>query len=46
MILSTEPGAAPVPSKLYDLPLTHHRFVKEELMNLLEAGLIERSLSP
>ena len=29
MVLPTEPGAAPVSSKLYDLPLKHHKFVKE-----------------
>ena len=46
MVLPTEPGAAPVASKLYDLPLKHHKFFKEELTNLLEVGLIERSLSP
>ena len=46
MVLPTEPGAAPVASKPHDLPLKHHKFVKEELMNLLEVGLIERSLSP
>ena len=46
MVLPTEPGAAPVASKPYDLPLKHHKFVKEELMNLLEVGLIEWSLSP
>ena len=46
MVLPTELGTAPVASKQYDLPLKHHKFVKEELMNLLGAGLIERSLSP
>ena len=46
MVLPTEAGAAPVASKPYDLPLKHHKFIKEELMNLLEAGLTERSLSP
>ena len=46
MVLPTEPGATPVASKAYDLPLKHHKFIKEELMNLLEAGLIERLLSP
>ena len=46
IVLPTEPGATPVVSQPYDLPLKHHKFVKEELMNLLEAGLIERSLSP
>ena len=46
MVLPTEPGTAPIASKSYDLPLKHHKFVKEELMNLLEVGLIERSQSP
>ena len=46
MVLHTEPGAMLVASTPYNLPLKHHKFVKEELMNLLEAGLIERSLSP
>ena len=46
MVLPTEPGAAHVASKPYDLPLKHHKFAKEELKNLLETGLIERSLSP
>ena len=45
MVLPTEPGAAPVASKLYALPLKHHKFIKEELI-LMEAGLIERSLGP
>ena len=45
MVLPTEPGVGPVASKPYDLSLKHHKFVKE-LTNLLEAGLIERSLSP
>ena len=45
MVLPTEPGAAPVASKPYDLSLKYHIFVKEELTNLLEVGLIERSLS-
>ena len=35
-----------VSSKPYDLLLKHHKFIREELMNLLETGLIERSLSP
>ena len=45
MVLCTEPGPAPLASKPYDFPHKHHKFVKEELTNLLEAGLIERSLS-
>ena len=46
MVLPTEPGAAPVASKPYNLPLKHHKFVKEVFMNLVEAGLIARSQSP
>ena len=46
MVLPTEPGAVPVASKPYDLTFKHHKFVIEELTNLLEADLIERSLSP
>ena len=46
MVLPNKPGAAPVAFKPYDLPLKHHTFVKEEIINLLEAGLIEMSLSP
>ena len=45
MVLPTEPGATPVASKPYVLPLKHHKFVKE-LINLLEVRLLERSLSP
>ena len=46
MVLPTKLGAAPVASKPYVLPLKHHKFVKEELTNLLEMGVTERSLSP
>ena len=46
MVLPTEPGVSPVASKLHGLPLKHHKFVKEELTNLLEVGLIERSIGP
>ena len=41
MLLHTEPGSIPVASKPYFLPLKHHKFVTEEITNLLEAGLIE-----
>ena len=46
MVLHTKPGSIPVVSKPYSLHLKHHKFIKEELTNLLEAGLIEWSLSP
>ena len=46
MVFPIEPGTAPIASKPYDLPIKHHKFVKEELTNLLEAGLIKRALTP
>ena len=46
MVLHTKLGSMPVANKPYSLPLKHHKFIKEELTNLLEAGLIEQSLSP
>ena len=44
--IETDPKLPPVASKPYPLPLEHHKYVKEETENLLEAGLIERSMSP
>ena len=35
-----------VASKPYPLPLTQHKFIKEEIENLLEVRLIERLMSP
>ena len=46
MKIDTDPNLPPVASKPYPLPPNHHKFVKEEIANLLEAGLIKRSLSP
>ena len=46
MTIDTNPNLHPVMSEPYPLPLKHHKFVKEEIENLLEAGLIERSMSP
>ena len=46
MVLHMKPGSIPVASKPYSLPLKHHKFIKEELTNLLEAGLMEWSFSP
>ena len=45
MVLHTKPGSISVVSKPYLLPLKHRKFVKDELTNLLEAGLTEWSLS-
>ena len=44
IILHTKPGSIPV-ANLIHFPLKHHKFVKEELTNFLEAGLIEWSLN-
>ena len=50
MTVESDPELSSIVSKLYHLPLKHplkhHTFVKEEIENLLEAGLIERSVSP
>ena len=46
MTIDTDANVPPVTSKAYPLPLKHHKFVKEEIKNLLEAGLIERPISP
>ena len=46
MVLHTKPGSIPVASKPYSFPLKHQKFIKEQLIILLEAGLIECSLSP
>ena len=46
MKIDTDPNLPPVASKPYALPLKHHKFVKEEIENLLEAGLIKGSISP
>ena len=45
MTIETDPKLSPVASKPYTLPVKCHKFVKEELENLLEAGLIKRSMS-
>ena len=41
MKIETDPELPPVASKPHPLPLKHHKFVKEEVENLLEVGLIE-----
>ena len=45
MKIDTDPNLPPVASKPYPLPLKCHKFVKEEIENLLKAGLIQRSMS-
>ena len=46
MIIKMDQELPPVVNKLYPLPLKHHTFIKEETENLLEVGLITRSMSP
>ena len=46
MVLHMKPGNILVASIPNSLPLKHHKLVKEELTNLLEAGLIEWPFSP
>ena len=46
MTIDTDLNLPLIISKPYPLPLKHHNFVKEEIVNLLEAGLIERTMSP
>ena len=45
MKVDTDPNLPPAASKPYHLPLKHHKFVKEEMENLLEAGFFKRSMS-
>ena len=44
--IETDPNLPPVVSKLCIIPLKHQEFVRQELLKLLEAGLITRSISP
>ena len=46
VLIETPPDTLPIASKFYPLALKHHQFVKEELQKLLQAGLIEQSMSP
>ena len=46
MKIDTDPNLSSVANKPYPPPLKYHKFIKEEIENVLEAGLIERSMSP
>ena len=46
MIIKTDPELPELASKLYPLPLKDHKFIKEEIENLLQAGNIERLMNP
>ena len=45
MKIKTDPKLPPVASKPHPLPLKHYKFFKEEIENLLKAGLTECSMS-
>ena len=45
-VKETDPKLPPVASKLYPLPSKYQKFIKEEIENLLQSGLIKRSVSP
>ena len=45
MKINTNPNLPPCSKLTLPLPLKHHKFVKEEIEHLLEAGIIERSTS-
>ena len=46
MHIATRSDAAPVAARPYPLALKHHDFLKQEIRNLLDAGIIHRSMSP
>ena len=46
MVIEPNPELPPVVTKPYPLPLKNHKFIMEEIENLLEAGLIKRSMGP
>ena len=43
---ATRPDAAPIAVQTYPLALKHHEFLKQEIKNLLEAGIIHKSMFP
>ena len=44
--MATRPDAAPVTAQPYSLALKHHDFFKQEIKNLLDAGIICKRMSP
>ena len=46
MNIGTRPNAAPIAVWPYTLALKHHGFLKQEIKNLLDAGIIHKSISP
>ena len=46
MHIATRLEATPVAAWSYPLSLKHHDFLKQEIKNLLNAGIIHKSMSP
>ena len=46
MHIATRPDAAPIAAQPYPLLLNHHDLLKQEIKNLLDAGIICKSMSP
>ena len=45
MHIPTKPDAAPIAAKPYLLALKHHYFLKQEIINVIYAGVIHKSMS-
>ena len=45
MYKATRPNAAPIAAWPYPLALEHHTFLKQELKNLPDAGIIKKTMS-
>ena len=46
MHIATRPDSTPVAAWPYPLALKYHDFLKQEIKNLLDAGIIHKSMSP
>ena len=46
MHIATRADATPIAVCLYPLALKHHDFLKQEIQNLLDVGIIHQSMSP
>ena len=46
MHIATRPDASPIASQPYPLALKHHDFLKQDIKNLLDTGIIHKSMPP
>ena len=46
MHIVTMPDVTPIAAHPYPLALKHHDFIKQEIQNLLDLGIIWKSMSP